>query len=143
MANMATINQAETKKFKGYANLAEAAHDLGLPMPNDVLTIAGNQPTTYNIDVNDIIYMRLDNNVMATKVDEVGYHDTNAASIADVYTWKDDKVNHFLIQENNSPNDAAAYQSLKNLALNNIGGSHPKLHYCATTHKGVESDLFF
>lgn len=143
MANMATINQSETKKFKGYANLAEAAHDLGLLMPNDVLTIAGNQPTTYNIDVNDIIYMRLDNNVMATKVDEVGYHDTNAASIADIYTWKDDKVNHFLIQENNSPNDAAAYQSLKNLALMNVGGSHPKLHYCATTHRGVESDLFF
>ena len=137
MANKATVAKSKTEKFKGYANLAEAAHDLDLKMPNDCLTLASSSTTELSINVDDIIYMRLIDSANLTASNEVGY--CNITGIADVYTWENNKVNHYLIKGGDSPNNSATIQSLKNLALQNLNSDKPKLRYCRVDVR----DLFF
>lgn len=137
MANKTTVAKSKTEKFEGYANLTEAAHDLDLKTPNDCLTLASSSTTELSINVDDIIYMRLIDGANLTASNEVGY--CNITGIADVYTWENNKVNHYLIKGSDDPNNAAAIQSLKNLALQNLNGDKPKLRYCRVDVR----DLFF
>ena len=137
MANKTTVAKSKTEKFEDYASLTEAAHDLDLKMPNDCLTLASSSTTELSINVDDIIYMRLIDSANLTASNEVGY--CNNTGIADVYTWENNKVNHYLIKGGDNPNNAAAIQSLKNLALQNLNGDKPKLRYCRVDVR----DLFF
>lgn len=137
MANKTTVAKSKTEKFEDYASLTEAAHDLDLKMPNDCLTLASSSTTELSINVDDIIYMRLIDSANLTASNEVGY--CNITGIADVYTWENNKVNHYLIKGGDNPNNAAAIQSLKNLALQNLNGDKPKLRYCRVDVR----DLFF
>ena len=137
MANKTRGGKLQAKGFQGYTSLTEAAHDLNLQIPNDCLTLATNPATELNVSVDDIIYMRLIDSANLIASNEVGY--CNITGIADIYTWEDDRVNHYLINASDSPNNAAAIQSFKNLALQNIGDSNPKLRYCRVDVR----DLFF
>lgn len=140
MTKQATANKSKSNEFSYYANLAEAANDLNLQLPNECYTLSPkSEPTTTRslLFTDKIIYVRLIDNANLSASNQTGYR--NITAIADIYTWEYGRVNRYLVKPSDDILDATTYQSLKDWLSANVSSDSPTLCYCRANGR----DLFF